>query len=404
MTLLLIALKSARFRRTSIVLTVIAIAISVTGVLGRAYGQLLDAVPSKQVRGAESLGGGRLTRALYGRIPAVAPAAWSYTLARLECSVRNASVIGIVGGGGLGAELFEEFGYGRADRVATLMLTLVVLTASTDLLSNALRTARDVRLRRRVVVGSTLVGIGALFPAAVTLGQSLARTDLRVAVRAATRFLQPDLHLSTLTDAFASALGPLSLAWVATIVAATVALAGVRWSSPVLAARGRGAAATRPWGAWALAFVLRGLALLARAVPEVAWLLLFAAALRMGPLAAVLALTLHAVGVFVRLFSEAVDDHGRVLLRTGPGLGLSWLTYRVLPDLRGVLATHVGLQGESSLRSAFTLGIVGAGGLGDAFHTAISFWRLEVAATLALTMVVVFVALDRLARWLTRAS
>ncbi len=126
--------------------------------------------------------------------------------------------------------------------------------------------------------------------------------------------------------------------------------------------------------------------------------LLIAAALRMGALAAGCALALHSTGVLVRLYTETADDWASPQLRRGPGFGTSWLVYRVGPGGRGTLLTHTTLQAEANLRAAFALGIVGAGGLGDAFHTAISYWQLERASTLALAMVVLFVVLDRLAR------
>ncbi|MCH9683467.1 MAG: hypothetical protein K0V04_18665, partial [Deltaproteobacteria bacterium] len=78
---------------------IIAIAISVTGILGKTYSQLLDATPPARVETVEATGAPRLVVALWGHIPAASGAMLSYTLLRLECSMRNASVIGIVGGG-----------------------------------------------------------------------------------------------------------------------------------------------------------------------------------------------------------------------------------------------------------------------------------------------------------------
>jgi phosphonate transport system permease protein len=146
------------------------------------------------------------------------------------------------------------------------------------------------------------------------------------------------------------------------------------------------------------------MALVARAVPEVAWLLLLAAAFGMGTLPALIALIVHATGVLVRLFTEAVDDRfvpalGRAL---AGGAAVGWLVYVALPRVRGPLSMHTALQAESNLRAAFTLGILGAGGLGESFHTAISFWELERASTLALAMFGLFVVVERLARRLAK--
>ncbi len=387
-----------------------AIALSVTGILGRAFGQLLESVPPERVRGIERLARSPLAAVIYGRLPRIAPAAWSFGLARLECSIRNASVIGIVGGGGLGAELFEELGYGRMDRVATLLLALVALTASADVGSGMLR-RRLLELRpqrRRGALRWAAVAFAAsvawLVPAALMLVDTLRRLDLRVAATSVGRMLHPDLSSQTLTEVVRGAGPPLVLAYFSMCAALVLALVLLPWTSTAVRRRARGPGASDSRLSLVGALSLRGAALLGRAVPEVAWLLLFAAALRMGPLPALLALTAHASGVLVRLFTEAVDDRFADGDREGAakGAAVGWLVYRALPRLRGTLATHTALQAESNLRGAFTLGILGAGGLGNAFHGAISYWQLERASTLALGMLIVFVGLDRAGRAIGR--
>ncbi|MEM6296184.1 MAG: hypothetical protein AAGA54_33235 [Myxococcota bacterium] len=381
----------------------LAIAVSVAGILGRAFTRLLDDVPPRAVTVVEASGAAALVQVVYGRLPHIRAAGWSYALARLECSMRNASVIGIVGGGGLGAELFEELGYGRMDRVATLLLALVALTASADAGSTLLR-VRALHRRSLVRPATALVLLAglALLPALRDVALHLRAVDPGFMLQTVARLMQPELSLNTLRSAVAGLAAPLSLAFLSTVLASLVALGGLSWTSRVVRTRDRGPAAAAPLPAFVLAVALRSCALLLRAVPEVAWLLLFAAALRMGTLPALLALCMHGIGVLVRLFTEALDDARMPAPHSGPGFGAAWLAYDALPRLRTTLGTHAALQGESHLRTAFTLGIVGAGGIGDSFHTAVGFWQLERASMLGLTMVAAFIVVDRLARRLAR--
>lgn len=388
----------------------VAIAVSVTGILGRAFGRLLVAVPPRSVRAIERLGGSPAATLLYGRLPRVAPAAWSYGLARLECSMRNASVIGVVGGGGLGAELFEELGYGRMDRMATLLLGLLVLTLAADTGASVLRrrlSAAGVATRTaalRVALIVVVVALVPLLPALETLSVTLSRLDPRVATQTLSRLVRPDLSVSTLREAALGVGPPLALAWLSTLLATSVAFGVLPWTSSVVRLRARGPAAATRAAAVLRSWLLRGVALVARGVPEVAWLLLLAAAMGVGQAAALLALTLHGAGVLTRLFTEAVDDRFAPRPRERPGLaaGTGWLVFAALPRLAGTLRMHVALQGESNLRTAYALGMLGAGGLGESFYGAMSFWQLERASTLALTMLLVFVGLDRLGRGLGR--
>src|SRR5690606_25004560 len=60
-------------------------------------------------------------------------------LMRAECAIRNAAVIGAVGGGGLGAEIWYQIRFGAWDKVGTLILFTLLLTLSADLVSNHIR-------------------------------------------------------------------------------------------------------------------------------------------------------------------------------------------------------------------------------------------------------------------------
>ncbi len=389
----------------------LAIAVSVTGILGRAFGQLLRTVPTDAVRAVEGGAGAAAAVLVYGRLPRIAPAAWSYGLARLECSLRNASVIGVVGGGGLGAELFEELGYGRMDRMATLLLGLLALTVAADAGASVLRhrlTAlglRPRRLARRAGFAVFVTSAAVLVPDGLALADTLGRLDPRVAIESVTRLVQPDLGPSTLREVVLGIGPPLALAWLSTLAAAALALLALPWTSTVVRRRARGPRGPRSRLAIGRGFALRGFAVVARGVPEVAWLLLVAAALGMGAAPALFALTVHASGVLIRLFTEGVDDRFAARAHEGPGSGAGpgWLAYVALPRLRDTLGMHTALQGESNLRTAYALGMLGAGGLGESFHGAMSFWQLERASTLALAMVLLFVALDRLGRRAGRA-
>jgi phosphonate transport system permease protein len=80
---------------------------------------------------------------LYGVIPQVLPLWLSFTLYRFESNVRSASVVGMVGAGGIGVVLFEVIrGFQYAQTCAVLII-LVVSVSLIDLLS--------ARLRRRFI-------------------------------------------------------------------------------------------------------------------------------------------------------------------------------------------------------------------------------------------------------------
>jgi phosphonate transport system permease protein len=117
----------------------LALALNMSGILAKVYSELWDAVAEREYEQVRSLGAGRLRTFFYGIRPLAARGVQSFTLLRAECAIRNAAVIGAVGGGGLGAEIWYQIRFGAWGKVTTLILCTLLLTLSADLGSNFLR-------------------------------------------------------------------------------------------------------------------------------------------------------------------------------------------------------------------------------------------------------------------------
>lgn len=117
----------------------LALALNITGILAKVYSELWDGVDESRYAQVRSLGGGRLATFWYGVRPLASRNVLSFTLMRAECAIRNAAVIGAVGGGGLGAEVWYQIRFGAWDKVGTLILFTLLLTLTADLASNYVR-------------------------------------------------------------------------------------------------------------------------------------------------------------------------------------------------------------------------------------------------------------------------
>lgn len=404
---------------------VVGIALSVAGSLGKVGSELWDNVPSHRHAAVTATGAGRLAAFCYGVLPLSARTLASFWLLRFECTLRNASVIGVVGGGGLGASLWESFKDSRYDQVATTLLALLVLTATADLVANALRRqlrqpasprhhttgtepARSRRRRAAVALGAMLAvatSVVALVPEWQRLTAALASMEPSYPLQFATRlFLTPDP--TAVPAALREAVVPLAIACLGTLAATAIAVLLVYPASLQFqwqAGGFTGARHSATGRAVALLGVLltRGAALVWRAVPEVAWVLVLGAFWRQGVLAAVLAVALHSAGVLLRLYVEAIDDlPPRRLEAVGSGCARQVFLYGAVPLCWADWRTHALLQFESNLRLGIVLGMVGAGGLGEAFDGNLRFDRLERAGTFLWAMVLLAAGVDRLSRWL----
>lgn len=117
----------------------LALTLNITGILAKVYSELWDGVEERDYEQVRVLGGGRLKTFFYGIRPLAARSVQSFTLMRAECAIRNAAVIGVVGGGGLGAEIWYRIQFGSWDKVSTLIIFTLLLTLTADLASNFIR-------------------------------------------------------------------------------------------------------------------------------------------------------------------------------------------------------------------------------------------------------------------------
>jgi phosphonate transport system permease protein len=118
---------------------VLALFVHTTGTLAKLFSEAVEAIDPRPVEGIRATGAHPLVEIVYGVIPQVLPLWVSFTLYRFESNVRSASVVGMVGAGGIGVVLFEVIrGFQYAQTCAVLII-LVVSVSLIDLLSARLR-------------------------------------------------------------------------------------------------------------------------------------------------------------------------------------------------------------------------------------------------------------------------
>ena len=118
---------------------VLALFVNTTGTLGKLFSEAFEAIEPGQVEGIRATGAGKIQEILFGVLPQVMPLWTSFTLYRFEANVRSASVLGIVGAGGIGVSLYQSFGAFDYGKVCTILLILVAATTLIDTLSAKVR-------------------------------------------------------------------------------------------------------------------------------------------------------------------------------------------------------------------------------------------------------------------------
>jgi phosphonate transport system permease protein len=118
---------------------VLALWVHTTGVLAKLFSEAVEAIDPQPVEGIRATGAHPLAEVLYGVLPQVMPLWISYALYRFESNVRSASVVGMVGAGGIGMVLWDVirgFQYAQTCAVLIMLLGSVMLI---DIASSQLR-------------------------------------------------------------------------------------------------------------------------------------------------------------------------------------------------------------------------------------------------------------------------
>jgi phosphonate transport system permease protein len=118
---------------------VLALFLHTTGIIAKLFSEAVEAIDHGPVEGIRGTGATKLQEIVYGVIPQVLPLWISFTLYRFESNVRSATVIGIVGGGGIGMTFNEVMRSFQYEQAGALLLIVVVTVSVLDIVSQRIR-------------------------------------------------------------------------------------------------------------------------------------------------------------------------------------------------------------------------------------------------------------------------
>ena len=376
---------------------VLAITIPFGAITAKVFSEILDETPRQPILALLNSGVPPLNAFVYSLIPQAFPNLLSYSFYRFECSIRSATVLGIIGAGGLGYQILLSLQSLRYEQMWTLIFAMLLLSGGTDFLSGLLRQRLGVASRLDLNVlnfkppkklpQSDPVVTFSLLGAVVILIFSFYQIKADFTKLWSPRTAQ--LLVRVIQDAFPpqwinlNQLFTLSTQTLAmSILAMTGAgLGGILLSFPAARRMGSG-----EWGMgsgeWGMGSGViqssisdgrgnpaptRFLLLFARAVPEPIWALIFLFVLFPGILPGAIALGLHNLGILGRLMAEVIENLDERPLRSLKALGASnsqVFLYGVLPVTLKRFCAYVLYRWEVCIRATVIVGFVGAGGLG----------------------------------------
>ncbi len=118
---------------------VLAITLNTAGVLAKLFSEAVESIDKGPVEGVRATGASKLHEIIWGVLPQVAPLWTSFALYRFESNSRSATVLGLIGAGGIGQVLFDRMNGFDYSSVSAIVIVVVIAVTLIDMLSQAMR-------------------------------------------------------------------------------------------------------------------------------------------------------------------------------------------------------------------------------------------------------------------------
>lgn len=407
---------------------ILAIGLHFGAVTAKVVSEILDETPRDAYHALRNAGAGALAAFFYALIPQAAPNLVAYGFYRFECAIRASAILGVVGAGGLGYQLYLSLDSLAYRQVWTLFYAMVFLSGLTDLwsslirgqLNSAARTSLCVdvacgnpntsNVTPRPIAAPTWVSRYSLplFGVLMIFSLLYVRPDVGIFFSERTQKLwaqivsdlfPPRLDLAVFLNAAAQTV---AMSILALVIASVIGIVMAFPAAQNFALPEPNGAKRRTWQgqvrrALGLATLVtsRTLLLFMRAIPAPVWALILLFVLFPGILPGAVALGIYAGGILGRLMAETaenLDDRPQRALRASGASGPATFLYAVMPSASPQFLSYILYRWEVCIRETIIVGLVGAGGVGRLLNDQlVAFDFRSIMGTLAGIIVMTFV-------------
>lgn len=337
----------------------------------------IEAIPQNVLDSTIATGAKKFQVLKYCVFPTIIEQSFAIFFMVLEINIRGATVLGLVGAGGIGQIMWRDLNHLRYDNLATLILILLITIFLIDFIS--LRVRKGFRLkeksyrsidgfkaykrRKNIGLGLLILGLVFLSYRAININGDRMRMGLEQGGLIVRRML--DVDWSYRDKLFKGLKESIYIALFATIIGGLAAFLISYFASYNLCHNKY------------MVSLSKGLINILRTFPSIVTAIIFFRGVGPGPLAGVMALSIYTTGVLTKLYSEVIESMNENLINSVRVTGASnFAVYRhgVIPATMPNFVSLVLYRLESNMRTSTILGIIGAGGVGTSLTMNIT-WR-----------------------------
>ncbi|WP_034601796.1 phosphonate ABC transporter, permease protein PhnE [Clostridiisalibacter paucivorans] len=383
-----------------IALTIIAFLISL-----KLFREYIEAINENQLSSIRSVGANAIQVLRYCVLPYISELSVSIFFIVLETNIRSATILGLVGAGGIGQIMWRDLNHLRYDNLSTLILVLFLTILIIDLLSLFVRKYfikktirfRDINTYRRFKVFKIfyvpiLVILLFLF-AFSSLNITYDRFVLGIAQGKNVILRMVRVDITCFSKLIEGILESFFIAIFATIVGGLLSLIFSYLT----------AYNTSPHKG--VSIFLKGIINILRTFPPIITAIIFFRGVGPGPLAGAMALSIYTTGVLTKMYSEVLESGEKniqnSIITTG---ATNFQSYRhgLLPHTFSTFVSLALYRLESNIRNSTILGVIGAGGIGTTLAMNITWRNWEKVGFLLLGISIMVIIIDKLSQYLRK--
>lgn len=360
------------------------------GFLTRMFLETMDEVPQGAIDALRAVGATRLQIVACAVVPLTSTQIISWLLYMTETNTRDATLVGMLTGSGIGFVFELYYRTFRYDVAGLVILCVAVMAMTCEVVSNYVRRriicadasprgivrsrsgkiAARVMTRSKLLAGGTLVVLAALTVCAFCqMGYGDADL-LRATLGAFNNFGAMALHPGT--DGywtFGELLGDLmltlALAVLTTFIGAVIALFVALPAACNLTSR-------------AVSNAIKAVLTVVRAIPTIIWVLVFVVAISLGAEACIVGMLFHTVAFLAKAYSEAFEEVDQGSLEALRSTGATWwqtMVHCVMPEKANDLLSWTFIRFENNFVNTVVIAaLCGSGGIGYELYLAANFY------------------------------
>ena len=369
------------------------------------FREFIESINENQLNSTKSVGASPLQVLRYCVLPYMLDLSVSVFFIVFETNIRSATVLGLVGAGGIGQIMWRDLNHLRYDNLATLILILFLTIFLIDLVSLNLRRAlqKSIISFKSIESYKTYKKVSSFFIPAVFLlivflafgSLDITYERLLLGMEQGKQILGRMVHVDF--SYYPKLLSGIGESFYIAIFATITGSFGALVLSFLSAYN------TSP--AKSVSYFFKAVTNILRTFPPIITAIIFFRGVGPGPLAGAMALSLYTSGTLTKMYSEVLESSQSSIQESVLAIGATRFQsfrYGIFPQTFPTFISLALYRLESNIRNSTILGVIGAGGVGTILAMNITWRNWEKVGLLLLGISLMIITIDRLSSYVRK--